>query len=83
MSLVGPRPIVPAEIEKYGEYASLLLSVKPGMTGQWQVNGRANVVDYSHRVKLDMEYIRDQSLRADVEILVKTVAAVTRMEGAH
>jgi exopolysaccharide production protein ExoY len=83
MSLVGPRPIVPAEIENYGEYAPLLLSVKPGMTGQWQVNGRANVVDYSHRVKLDMEYIRDQSLRADVEILVKTVAAVARMEGAH
>ena len=83
MSLVGPRPIVPAEIEKYGEYGSLLLSVKPGMTGQWQVNGRANLHDYAQRVKLDMEYIRDQSLRADVEILVKTIGAVTRMEGAH
>jgi exopolysaccharide biosynthesis polyprenyl glycosylphosphotransferase len=83
MSLVGPRPIVPAEIENYGEYASLLLSVKPGMTGQWQVNGRANVADYAHRVKLDMEYIRDQSFGADVEILVKTIAAVARMEGAH
>ncbi len=64
MSLVGPRPIVPAEIEKYGEYGSLLLSVKPGMTGQWQVNGRA-------------------TLRGDVEILVKTISAVARMEGAH
>lgn len=83
MSLVGPRPIVPEEIEKYGDYASLLLSVKPGMTGRWQVNGRANVADYSHRVRLDMEYIRDQSLRGDVDILVKTIAAVTRMEGAH
>jgi exopolysaccharide biosynthesis polyprenyl glycosylphosphotransferase len=83
MSLVGPRPIVPAEIEKYGEYGPLLLSVKPGMTGQWQVNGRANVVDYAHRVKLDMEYIRDQSLRGDVQILVKTISAVARMEGAR
>ncbi len=83
MSLVGPRPIVPAEIAKYGEYGPLLLSVKPGMTGRWQINGRSNVVDYSHRVKLDMEYIRDQSLRGDVEIIVKTISAVTRMEGAH
>jgi exopolysaccharide biosynthesis polyprenyl glycosylphosphotransferase len=83
MSIVGPRPIVPAEIEKYGEYGSLLLSVKPGMTGQWQVNGRSNIVEYSHRVRLDMEYIRDQSLRGDVEIIVKTVSTVARMEGAH
>jgi exopolysaccharide biosynthesis polyprenyl glycosylphosphotransferase len=83
MSIVGPRPIVPAEIEKYGEYGALLLSVKPGMTGQWQVNGRSNIIEYSHRVRLDMEYIRDQSLRGDVEIIVKTVSAVSRMEGAH
>jgi exopolysaccharide production protein ExoY len=83
MSLVGPRPIVPAEIEEYGEYGLLLLSVKPGMTGQWQVNGRANVADYAQRVKLDMEYIRDQSLRGDVAILVKTISAVAKMDGAH
>jgi exopolysaccharide biosynthesis polyprenyl glycosylphosphotransferase len=83
MSLVGPRPIVPDEIVRYGDYGSLLLMVKPGMTGNWQVSGRSRVVDYADRVRLDMEYLRDQSLRADVEILVRTIGAVTRMDGAH
>ena len=83
MSLVGPRPIVPEEIERYDDYANLLLSVKPGMTGYWQVNGRSLISDYAARVRLDMEYIRDQSLRGDLQIMLKTVSAVTRMEGAH
>jgi len=83
MSLVGPRPIIPVEIERYSDYAALLLSVKPGMTGYWQVSGRSLISDYAARVRLDMEYIRDQSLRADFEILLKTVSTVTRMEGAH
>ncbi|HEX4210218.1 MAG TPA: sugar transferase [Candidatus Binataceae bacterium] len=83
MSLVGPRPIVPAEIEQYDDYAKMLLSVKPGMTGYWQVNGRSLITDYAARVRLDMEYIRDQSLRGDLQIMLKTVGAVTRTEGAH
>jgi exopolysaccharide production protein ExoY len=83
MSLVGPRPIVPDEIERYDDFAKLLLSVKPGITGYWQVNGRSLISDYAARVRLDMEYIRDQSLRADLQIMLKTVSAVTRMEGAH
>jgi exopolysaccharide production protein ExoY len=83
MSLVGPRPIVPEEIERYDDYAKLVLSVKPGITGYWQVNGRSLITDYTARVRLDMEYIRDQSLRADFQIMLKTVSAVTRMEGAH
>lgn len=83
MSLVGPRPIVPDEIEQYDDYARLLLSVKPGMTGYWQINGRSLITDYAARVRLDMEYIRDQSLRGDLQIMLKTVSAVTRMEGAH
>jgi exopolysaccharide production protein ExoY len=83
MSLVGPRPIVPEEIKEYGEYGSLLLMVKPGMTGNWQVNGRSRIVEYSQRVKLDMEYVRDQSLSADLRILVRTLGAVTKMDGAH
>ena len=83
MSLVGPRPIVPDELKKYGEYGSLLLMVKPGMTGNWQVNGRSRIVEYSERVKLDMEYVRDQSLAADLRILIRTVGAVARMDGAH
>jgi exopolysaccharide production protein ExoY len=83
MSLVGPRPIVPDEIKQYDDYAKLLLSVKPGMTGYWQVNGRSLITDYATRVRLDMEYIRDQSLRGDLQIMLKTVSAVTRAEGAH
>jgi exopolysaccharide biosynthesis polyprenyl glycosylphosphotransferase len=83
MSLVGPRPIVPEEITKYGEYASLLLSLKPGMTGNWQINGRSTVKDYSDRVRLDVQYLRDQSASRDLQILVRTVGAVTRMDGAY
>jgi exopolysaccharide production protein ExoY len=83
MSLVGPRPIVPEELERYGEYASLLLMVKPGMTGNWQVSGRSRIVEYSERVQLDMEYVRDQSVGADLSILIRTVGAVAKMDGAH
>jgi exopolysaccharide biosynthesis polyprenyl glycosylphosphotransferase len=82
MSLVGPRPIVPPEVEKYGDYAPLFLSVKPGLTGTWQVNGRSKV-DYPLRVEMDLEYIRDQSLKTDVAILLKTLPAVLRQKGAH
>jgi exopolysaccharide biosynthesis polyprenyl glycosylphosphotransferase len=83
MSLVGPRPVVPAEIEKYDDYASLLLSVQPGLTGQWQVSGRSDIADYARRVKLDMEYIRDQSIGRDLRILMRTVPAVLSREGAR
>jgi exopolysaccharide biosynthesis polyprenyl glycosylphosphotransferase len=83
MSLVGPRPIVPREIEKYGDYASLFLSVKPGLTGYWQIQGRSGITDYARRAELDIEYIRDQSLRNDVDILLRTVPAVLRGRGAY
>jgi exopolysaccharide biosynthesis polyprenyl glycosylphosphotransferase len=83
MSLVGPRPVVPAEIEKYGDYASLLLSVQPGLTGQWQVSGRSEIADYARRVRLDMEYIRDQSIARDLRILFRTLPVVLSKEGAH
>ncbi len=83
MSLVGPRPVVPAEVEKYGEAAGLFLSVKPGMTGHWQVSGRSELQAYDKRVELDLEYIRDQSLGMDFEILLRTVPAVLRGKGAH
>jgi exopolysaccharide biosynthesis polyprenyl glycosylphosphotransferase len=83
MSLVGPRPIVPAEIEKYEEFAPLFLSVKPGLTGHWQVNGRSEVKEYGRRVELDLEYIRDQSMRTDFGILLRTVPTVLRRKGAY
>jgi len=83
MSLVGPRPIVPPEIDKYGEYGILFTSVKPGLTGRWQIHGRSEVVDYSRRAALDIEYIRDQSLKSDVDILLKTIPAVLLRKGAY
>jgi exopolysaccharide production protein ExoY len=83
MSLVGPRPVVPPEIKEYGDYANLLMSVKPGVTGNWQVNGRSEIDDYSQRATLDVEYIRDQSFRHDVDILLKTIPAVLMRRGAH
>lgn len=83
MSLVGPRPVVPDEIAQYGDFASLLLSVQPGLTGQWQVSGRSDIVDYSQRVRLDMEYLRDQSVATDLRILLRTLPAVLLRQGAH
>ena len=83
MSLVGPRPVVPGEIEQYGDCASLLLSVHPGLTGQWQVSGRSDIADYAQRVKLDMEYLRDQSVATDLRILLRTLPAVLLRQGAH
>jgi exopolysaccharide production protein ExoY len=83
MSLVGPRPITPPQLEQYGEYSPLFLSAKPGITGYWQVNGRSEVTDFSHRTALDIEYIRDQSLKTDFEVLLKTIPAVLLRRGAH
>lgn len=82
MSLVGPRMITRPELEKYGERRDTLLTVKPGMTGYWQVEGR-QAVEYSDRVEMDMYYIRHWSLRLDLQILFKTPWKVLRREGAH
>lgn len=83
MSLVGPRPVEPAQVASYGDYASLFLSAKPGMTGHWQVSGRSDVAEFSRRVELDLEYIRDRSLAKDFEILLRTVPSVLSRRGAH
>jgi exopolysaccharide production protein ExoY len=83
MSLVGPRPVVPEEIRRYGDCAAMILSVQPGLTGQWQVSGRSDIADYAQRVHLDMEYLRDQSIATDLRILAKTVPAVLLRQGAH
>jgi lipopolysaccharide/colanic/teichoic acid biosynthesis glycosyltransferase len=82
MSLVGPRPIVVPELEHYGEGASTFLAVRPGVTGQWQINGRSEV-GYPQRALLDIDYIREWSLGSDLDILVRTVPAVIRRKGAH
>ena len=82
MSLVGPRMISPAELEKYGPHKVLLLTVKPGLTGHWQVNGRQSV-DYEERVRMDLHYINNWSLAMDLKILLKTPYAVLKREGAY
>ena len=81
MSLVGPRPIVAAEVEKYGDCFDCYCRVKPGLTGLWQVSGRSTV-SYEVRVALDCEYVKRWSLMRDVVILLKTFSTVLNQDGA-
>jgi len=76
MSLVGPRPPLVTEYEQFTDFQKLKLTVKPGITCLWQVNGRNKVKDFDEWVKLDLEYIRSWSLWLDIKILLKTFAAV-------
>lgn len=82
MSLVGPRPIVDAELEKYGDDVVYYLMVRPGMTGLWQVSGR-NDVDYERRVFFDSWYVKNWSLWNDMVILIKTIDVVFKRSGAY
>ena len=75
MSLVGPRPIVADEGAMYGPQLPHVLSVRPGMTGAWQVGGRSKV-DYPERVDIDVDYVNRKSVAADLAILLKTPAAL-------
>jgi exopolysaccharide production protein ExoY len=79
MSCVGPRPIVPDELKKYGESAEAYLKARPGLTGAWQVSGRSTL-KYDDRVALDREYVENWSFWKDVRILFKTIPAVLRFE---
>ena len=82
MSLVGPRPVVPAELDRYGEARVYYLQVRPGLTGLWQVSGRSDL-DYARRVALDAWYVRNWTLWHDVLILLKTLLVVpSRSAGA-
>lgn len=82
MSVVGPRPIVEEEVEKYGIHADKLFSVKPGITGLWQVSGR-NDLTYDERVSLDMEYISNQNFWNDLRIIFQTIWVVLTKKGAY
>jgi lipopolysaccharide/colanic/teichoic acid biosynthesis glycosyltransferase len=82
MSLVGPRMITAPELSKYGPYQELLLSVKPGLTGYWQIQGRQDV-SYEERVRMDVQYITHWSLGLDFMILLKTPGRVIRGKGAY
>jgi len=82
MSLVGPRPVIKAELERYGDDVDYFLMVRPGMTGLWQVSGR-NDVGYDTRVYLDTWYVKNWSLWYDIAILFKTIKVVFKREGAY
>lgn len=82
MSLVGPRPVVEAELEKYGEYLDDYLMVRPGITGMWQVNGRSDTT-YEERVHMDSWYVRNWSIWIDIMLLWRTVKSVFKCEGAY
>lgn len=83
MSIVGPRPVVQQELVYfYGDAASIYSSVRPGITGPWQVSGRCDT-GYQERVRLDAEYATNPSLRRDLVILMRTPAAVLRGRGAY
>jgi exopolysaccharide biosynthesis polyprenyl glycosylphosphotransferase len=82
ISLVGPRPIVEAELENYGSNRSALLALKPGLTGLWQVSGR-NDVSYDERVKLDIYYIENWTLWLDIKIILRTIVIVFGRRGAY
>ncbi|HUN05176.1 MAG TPA: sugar transferase [Aggregatilineales bacterium] len=82
MSLVGPRMITKAEVEKYGRWGLNLLTVKPGITGLWQVSGRSELT-YEERVRLDMRYIRNYSIWLDLQIIFQTIPSVLMSKGAY
>lgn len=81
MSLVGPRPL-PVPVDAYPAEALLRLSVRPGITGLWQVSGRSDL-GWTHCLRLDLDYVARRSLRLDLQILARTAAAVVRRSGAY
>jgi exopolysaccharide production protein ExoY len=82
MSLVGPRPIVLSECDRYGRYFSAYCSVRPGITGLWQISGR-NDVSYRRRVAYDVMYSRRRSVTMDMKILAMTLPCVALQKGAY
>ncbi len=84
MSIVGPRPVTPAETERYGDKIGIVLSVKPGLTGLWQVSGRSDL-SYETRVALDIEYVERRTFPSDLLICCKTAYAMVHpsTDGAY
>lgn len=82
MSLVGPRMISPPELADYNQWGMNLLTIRPGITGLWQVSGRSDV-SYAQRVRLDMYYIRNWNVLLDIQILFQTIPAVLKSRGAY
>jgi lipopolysaccharide/colanic/teichoic acid biosynthesis glycosyltransferase len=82
MSLVGPRPAGPQELARYESWHRRKLSIKPGITCLWQVQGRNKINDFDEWVRLDLEYIENWSLGLDLKILLKTILAVIKGTGS-
>lgn len=82
LSIIGPRPVIEEELEKYGENKSKFLSVTPGLTGYWAANGRSNTT-YEQRMDMELYYIDNMSWKMDVKIFFKTIISVLKKEGAR
>ena len=82
MSFIGPRPVTEPELEKYGNKVDFILSVKPGLSGMWQISGRSDT-GYEERITLDAYYIQNWSIWLDIWIIIKTVWVVLRGKGAY
>jgi exopolysaccharide production protein ExoY len=82
MSVVGPRPIVKDEVRHYGAAIRDYISVRPGLTGLWQVSGRSDV-GYRDRVKLDQQYVRQRNFWTDLGIIFRTISVVVRRQGSY
>ena len=81
MSLIGPRPVVPDEVENYGKNKSKFLSMRPGLTGYWASNGRSNI-SYKERMKMELYYIDHCGVLLDLQIIFDTIFAVIKKDGA-
>lgn len=81
LSIIGPRPVVESELEKYGPNKSKFLSVKPGLTGYWQANGRSTTT-YEERIDMELYYVENRSLWLDTKLFFKTIISVIKKEGA-
>lgn len=82
MSIIGPRPVLPEQLEEYGDDVEEFLSVRPGITGLWQVTGRSEI-SYPERKYIDLAYIRNKSIKLDLKIFLKTIKVVLAGKGAY
>ncbi|WP_241654644.1 sugar transferase [Sporolactobacillus shoreae] len=82
MSLVGPRPVVIEELKEYGNKQELFLSARPGLTGYWQACGRSEI-EYPERCNIELYYVKHQSFKFDVKIIIKTFFSVIKKRGAY
>lgn len=82
MTIVGPRPIIELELDKYGEYRDIYLSITPGLTGMWQAFGRSET-SYEQRIRMDVYYAKNRCLLLDIKIILWTIISVVLQKGAY